>query len=311
VTRAAPLLFVLLSACGGVQAGKPVSAERVATARAIAQPPRVNHPPVGGTGATERSASTVAPRTTASAMTPPASKPSVGPALALGVLAAGGIGTGIALEVMASSNKSSASGLQAMLTANQGGCTPLVNHDSLLVCPELQSKLNAANTFRAAAAGPFIAGGAAAVSTAIYLLWPAPPPESKRSVGPAVALGVLAAGAIGAGVAFQVASSSTNSSASALAASITANRGGCNPLYASYDFIFCPVLQDRITASSSFEGAAVGAFIVGGAAAAGTALYLLWPSQGATTAGLAAPPELRLTPLFGRAGNELVVSGQF
>jgi hypothetical protein len=238
-----------------------------------------------------------------------ARKPNVGPGVALAVLAAGGIGTGIAFQVASAQNRSSASSLSAMLAANHGGCSPLVNFYSTEVCPELQAKLNTADTLRDASVGPFILGGAAAASAAIYLLWPAPP-DSKRSAGPAVALGVLAAGAIGAGVAFQVEAASYKSSASALATSITSNHGACNPLYDNYDFVYCPVLLAKSNASTTFQGAATGAFIAGGAAAGGAAVYLLWPSPRAKTAAPTAARSLRLAPMLG-TGNGLLVSGQF
>ncbi len=140
---------------------------------------------------------------------------------------------------------------------------------------------------------------------------PPEPPRSKRSVVPPVVLGVLAAGWIGTGIAFEVVASSKYSAGGTLGALITARHGTCIPNVGGYDYLYCPGLQSDLHAYVTFGDAAVPAFIAGGAAAAGTALYLLWPSPRANTAGPAAFRDIRLTPILGPTGNGLLVSGQF
>jgi hypothetical protein len=150
--------------------------------------------------------------------------------------------------------------------------------------------------------------------TVVNVTPPAKPPEppgSKRSVVPAVVLGLLAAGGIGTGIAFEVVASSKYSTGAALGALITARHGTCIPNVGGYDDLYCPGLQSDLHAYVTFGDAAVGAFVAGGAAAAGTALYLLWPSPSAKTVGPAAFRDLRLTPILGPTGNGLLVSGQF
>jgi hypothetical protein len=137
------------------------------------------------------------------------------------------------------------------------------------------------------------------------------PPESKRSVVPTVVLAVLAAGGIGSGIGLLVASRSNNLDAEALAKYITANRGDCMPNVASNAGVLCTQLQGYVNRHITYENAAVGTFIAGGAAAAGTALYLLWPSPRATTAGPSVAYDIRLTPILAPTVNGLLVSGQF
>lgn len=133
---------------------------------------------------------------------------------------------------------------------------------------------------------------------------------AKRSVAPAVVMAALAAGGIGSGIGLAVVSSSNNSHAAALRAYIAARSGTCIPNVGGYDSK-CPQLQSDANAYVTFRDAAVGAFVAGGVAAAGTALYLLWPSPRPKTAGPSVARDVRLTPILGPTGNGLLVSGQF
>jgi hypothetical protein len=109
---------------------------------------------------------------------------------------------------------------------------------------------------------------------------------------------VLAAGGVGTG--FLAVSSSNNSAAADLRTAIVARHGTCIANVGGYDYSMCPALQGKLNAYTMYGDAAVGAFITGGAVAAGTALYLLWPSR-----------EIRLTPIVGPTGTGLVVSGRW
>jgi len=137
------------------------------------------------------------------------------------------------------------------------------------------------------------------------------PAEPKRSVVPAVVLGVLAAGAVGTGIGLMVLSSSKYADADALVATLLATSGSCVSRWASYDAKLCPDLQDKLKAGATFHNIAVGTFIAGGAAAAGTALYLLWPPPRAKPTAQAVLHDLRLTPILGPVSNGLLVSGSF
>jgi hypothetical protein len=154
-------------------------------------------------------------------------------------------------------------------------------------------------------------------TSAVTLEQPAkvkPPPEApvpRKSVAPAVVLGVLAAAGIGSGIGFMVLSGTRKSEALALGSALAAKHGGCVPQWASFDATLCSSIQDKLKADDTFHDIAVGALSAGGAAAAGTVLYLLWPSPRAKTSDQSAARDLRLTPIFGPTGNGLLVSGSF
>ena len=136
------------------------------------------------------------------------------------------------------------------------------------------------------------------------------PPVVKRSVVPAVVLGVLAAGGIGAGIGLRVLSASVKSQAVALGSAITAVPGSCVPQWLSYDKR-CPTLQNELKTEDTYYNVATGTFIAGGAAAAGTLLYLLWSSLPPNTAGPSVVREIRLAPMLGPTASGLWVSGAF
>jgi len=137
------------------------------------------------------------------------------------------------------------------------------------------------------------------------------PVSIKRSVAPAVVLGLLAAGGIGSGIGLMTLSSSKGSDADAVASMITAQHGTCVSRWGSFEPKPCADLEEKLKARDMFHNVAVGAFIGGGAAAAGTVLYLLWPSPRAKTPAPFVARDIRLTPILGPVGNGLLVSGSF
>ena len=137
------------------------------------------------------------------------------------------------------------------------------------------------------------------------------PPVSKRSVVPAVVLGVLAAAGIGTGIGATVAWSSNNSAAHQAAVALNSEFGGCNPQYVSYDPKQCANIQNKLDAAQTYGNVAVGTFIVGGATAAGMVLYLVWPSPQAKKPGQISAPRVWLTPIVGPTNHGLILSGSF
>jgi hypothetical protein len=138
-----------------------------------------------------------------------------------------------------------------------------------------------------------------------------PPVSSKRSVAPAVVLGLLAAGGIGTGIGFTAAASSKDAQAAAVAADLTAHYGTCVTQWASYNTKVCADIKQKLDARNTFEDVALGAFIGGGVAAASTVLYLLWPAPKDTTPKQAVARDLRLTPIVSPTGGTLFISGAF
>jgi hypothetical protein len=139
-----------------------------------------------------------------------------------------------------------------------------------------------------------------------------PPPEPKRSMVPAGVLGGLAAGGLYAGIVFSSMLSGANAEAdTAHLALVARHEKNCIPNARGYDSLWCSQLVAAGNAADAFYYAAIGTFIVGGAAAAGTALYLLWPSLRPKTAEPRAVRDVRLTPIPGRNGGWLLLSGSF
>jgi hypothetical protein len=236
-------------------------------------------------------------------------KRSVVPVVVLGVLAVGGIASGIGFSALSTSNNQAAIARRATLSAREedpdhclsGGC-PYAND------PTFQSYTKAAGTFQGAAVGSFVVGGAAAAGTVVYLLWPSPR-WNGAPLAPVV--GGIAAGGLVAGIAFSVLLVGANSEATTAYKMIVARSGTCLPNVGGYDSLWCPQLVSAQNAALIFHDALVGTFVVGGAAAAGTALYLLWPSLRSNTAEPPAVRDVRLTPIPARNGGGLVLSGSF
>ena len=161
------------------------------------------------------------------------------------------------------------------------------------------------------------ADGAARTVTIVPPAWVKRPTEgaasgsSKRSAAPAVVLGLLAAGGIGTGIGFMALASANHTDALAIGADITAKHGACVSRWGSFLPKQCAQLQSALSAEDNHHDAAVGAFIAGGVAAAGMAVYLLWPSPRAKTAPPAAAHDLRFTPILGPIAGGVLVSGSF
>jgi hypothetical protein len=131
-------------------------------------------------------------------------------------------------------------------------------------------------------------------------------PPKRRSIIPGIALGAVAAVGIGGGVAFVGMSSGKRSAAEATRGQILTGRGSCVPGAGNLD-ARCSDLQNNLKASDTFHDVAVGAFIAGGIAAAGTLAYFLWPARPARSAGY----HLQVTPVFGASAGAVILSGSF
>lgn len=128
----------------------------------------------------------------------------------------------------------------------------------------------------------------------------------RRSLAPAIGLGAVALVGLGAGAALTGVSASKRADAASIRALIAGGQGSCVKGAANYD-PRCPDLQSRLHADDVMHDVAVGAFVVGAAAAVGTATYLLWPTSRSATTGRT----LRVMPLFGESSGAVMVSGSF
>lgn len=132
-----------------------------------------------------------------------------------------------------------------------------------------------------------------------------------RSVAPAVVLVLLEAGGIGTGLGAMAASSSKNVDAAVVKADLLVHHGNCVPDWSNFNTKVCADIQDKLDAADLYRTIATGAFIGGGAAAAGAVLYLLWSSPQGKTPNQAVVRNLRLTPMLSPTGSELHFSGSF
>jgi hypothetical protein len=156
-------------------------------------------------------------------------------------------------------------------------------------------------------------GGAVSVTLP---LTPLPPPPSRvvvqvvparrRSVIPGLGMAAAAVVALGGGAAFLGASAGKRSNGGLLSSQILGHGGSCVAGAGNYDAGRCPTLQSDLRADDALHDAAIGAFVVGGAAAAATAAYFLWP-QRAQSSGRG----LRVTPIVGAGQSAVVLSGSF
>ena len=137
------------------------------------------------------------------------------------------------------------------------------------------------------------------------------PVSATRSAAPAVVLGLLAAGGVGTGIAFMIQASAKDADALAIGDDLTAHYGTCVVRWASYDTKRCSALHEKLEAVDRLHDDAISAFIGGGAAAAGTALFLLWRSPGEKRPKQAAGRNLRLEPMLSPTGGEFLISGSF
>jgi len=154
-------------------------------------------------------------------------------------------------------------------------------------------------------------GGAAEVTVDLVpVARPGPPAEQlaprRRSLVPALGLGAVALIGLGGGAALTGMSAAKRADAASIRALVAAGQGSCVKGAANYD-ARCPDLQSRLHADDVAHDVAIGAFVIGTAAASATAAYLLWPTPRSTRAGRA----LRVMPLFGEASGAVMVSGSF
>ncbi|MFT3775098.1 MAG: PEGA domain-containing protein [Minicystis sp.] len=159
-------------------------------------------------------------------------------------------------------------------------------------------------------------GNAAAVTlTLVPVVKQAPPvdptptvaPVKRRSLIPGLALGAVSVVGLAGGIAFISMSSSSKSEAEAMSQSIVGNHQSCVGGAGNYDAARCGPLNDKAKAYATYHNVAVGAFIAGGIAAAGTAAYFLWPSKRAGATG----HDLRVAPVFGSRDGAVIVTGSF
>lgn len=104
------------------------------------------------------------------------------------------------------------------------------------------------------------------------------PPDEGRSAVPAVLLGVLAAAGIGGGGALIALAGQKADEAGILRSEIGTNGGRDNTCLGSPAPLKCADLDSLTRDEATYKSLAVGSFAVGGAAAAGFVLYMVWPS---------------------------------
>jgi hypothetical protein len=136
-----------------------------------------------------------------------------------------------------------------------------------------------------------------------------PDERRGRSAGPAIALGALALAGASAGVGLFVAASSSGSSADALRSRIQGGSGELNGCLASPKPPGCDELATEVSGAKTLRGLSIGAFVVGGLAAAGAAAYLLWPAPAtlSTSSGFS----VRVLPVAGRASGGVELHGRY
>lgn len=141
---------------------------------------------------------------------------------------------------------------------------------------------------------------------------PLPIEPEGRSAVPAVLLGVLAASGIGGGAALLGVAGQKSDVAGTLRAEIGTNGGRDNTCLASPAPAKCAELNDITRDEATYKSLAVGSFALGGAAAAGLLLYVLWPSSSSSSPG-AGPAGFPIRAGFsvGPAGAGGFVGGSF
>jgi hypothetical protein len=135
---------------------------------------------------------------------------------------------------------------------------------------------------------------------------PLPPTDarSRRSVVPLLVGGGAALVGVGLGVGFRVASSSSHDRLVELREEAGAD--GCSGRGAgSAD---CSALKDAVDTTDFRRNFSTGAFVVGGVAAIGTAVYWLWPRGDTSTAGARA---LRVSGYADSGGAAVWINGDF
>lgn len=147
-----------------------------------------------------------------------------------------------------------------------------------------------------------------------------PPPDGDkpgstsrgRSAVPAIVLGGVALVGVGAGVGLLVASSSKQSDTDTLRDAILKSSGeqgpsSCHSSLSGGRQASCDELMSAAKSVPVLRGAAIGAFVAGGLAAAGALGYLFWPSGAKTEAGF----NVRVMPAAGSAFVGAAAAGSF
>lgn len=125
--------------------------------------------------------------------------------------------------------------------------------------------------------------------------------DTKRGMTPAIIGGAVAAVGLGVGIGFTL---SANGKASDRDDAVDA-LGGPSACGTGTPFVSqCAEIRDLDDAESTRRKVALGGFVVGGLAAAGTVVYLLWPSETQSD-------QARLQPFVGPEGGGLQVLGSF
>jgi len=132
----------------------------------------------------------------------------------------------------------------------------------------------------------------------------------RRSLVPGLALGGVALVGIVGGAAMIAVSGGAKSTATTLSSAIRMDGMSCISGGGNFDTVRCSTLNGDVSRYVTLHNAAVGAFIVGGAFAAGTAAYFLWPVKrpppDAPRAGVT-----QVAPAVGAGTGGVVVSGTF
>jgi len=145
---------------------------------------------------------------------------------------------------------------------------------------------------------------------------PATPHRAGRSIVPVIALSGVALAGIGGGIGLFVVSGAKRTSAETLRSQIQGtfgDAGGQNGCLYSPKPTACDALDSDARGAVTFRGLSIGAFVVGGLAAAGTAAYLLWPAstEGPSTPDARAAVSVRVVPALGPTSGGVDVLGQF
>lgn len=115
----------------------------------------------------------------------------------------------------------------------------------------------------------------------------------RRSLAPGLALAGVAAVGVGAGVSFLSVSSTKKSSGEDARTTLLTAHKSCVSGAANFaGQTSCSNLASSFKADDAFHDAAVGAFVVGAAAAVGTAVYFLWPMKRTAVAARGALREI-------------------
>lgn len=104
-----------------------------------------------------------------------------------------------------------------------------------------------------------------------------PPRTPKRSLVPAIVLGGVAVAGVAAGLGLYFGANGKLDDATELAGTIRSQNGTCKE--GAQVHALCEDLASAKSTGKVLDGVAIGSFALGGLAAAGAAVYLLWPAK--------------------------------